>query len=142
MKNLSNHRGEGEEKGIRLLSLSIGMVRVEEHGDIPKKFIHTILSFNPIGVESVSVNIYNSEYKLRGEEPDQIRAAATLVDQQMRSIASKVPMQPATTTAVLAALNTAEQLISERTTSTSQRLEVVEKLNELDALVRNMLDSP
>ncbi|MGE3801539.1 MAG: cell division protein ZapA [Candidatus Kapaibacterium sp.] len=93
-------------------------------------------------MESVSVNIYNSEYKLRGEDPDQIRRAATLVDQQMRSVASKVPMQPATTTAVLAALNTAEQLISEQASSRARSAEIVEQLNALDLALRQMLESP
>ncbi|MCB0711339.1 MAG: cell division protein ZapA [Ignavibacteriae bacterium] len=93
-------------------------------------------------MESVSVNIYNSEYKLRGEDPDQIRRAATLVDQQMRSVASKVPMQPATTTAVLAALNTAEQLISEQTIAQVRSAEIVEQLNALDLALRQMLETP
>ena len=93
-------------------------------------------------MESVSVNIYNSEYKLRGEDPDQIRRAATLVDQQMRSVVSKVPMQPATTTAVLAALNTAEQLISEQTIAQVRSAEIVEQLNALDLALRQMLETP
>lgn len=92
-------------------------------------------------MESVSVNIYNSEYKLRGEDPDQIRRAATFVDQQMRSVASKVPMQPATTTAVLAALNTAEELMSEQTRARTWGEDVIARLNELDDELKRLLDS-
>ncbi len=92
-------------------------------------------------MESVSVNIYNSEYKLRGEDPDQIRRAATFVDQQMRSVASRVPMQPATTTAVLAALNTAEELMSEQAKARTWGADVVMRLNELDDALKQLLDS-
>ena len=92
-------------------------------------------------MESVSVNIYNSEYKLRGDDPEQIRSAATLVDQKMRSVASRVPMQPATTTAVLAALNTAEELISAKADADAWAIDMIERLNRLEENLNSLISS-
>ena len=46
-------------------------------------------------METVNVTIYNSEYKLRGDDIEAIHRAASYVDQQMKGVASKAPMQPA-----------------------------------------------
>ncbi|MCE2503190.1 MAG: cell division protein ZapA [Chlorobi bacterium] len=91
-------------------------------------------------MESLSVNIYNSEYKLRGDNPEKIKEAAAIVDQQMKFVASKVPMQPTTTTAVLAALNTAEQFLAEQSRSGKLISDVVERLNQLDQSLHELID--
>ena len=91
-------------------------------------------------MESISVNIYNSEYKLRGDDPEKIKNAAGIVDEQMRFVASKAPMQPAATTAVLAALNTAEQLLAEQTRSESFVLDMVDRLDQFDQALIELID--
>jgi cell division protein ZapA len=59
----------------------------------------------------VSVNIYNSEYVVRANEPsDYIEMLATLVDRKMRQIGQRNPNMPVSKVAVLTALNLADEL--------------------------------
>lgn len=90
--------------------------------------------------ETVAVKIYNTEYKLRGDDSDRIRAAAAIVDEQMRFVAGKAPMQPAATTAVLAALNTAEQLLSEQDRGHARSNDIVLRIDALTDSLRQVLE--
>lgn len=90
--------------------------------------------------ETVAVKIFNTEYKLRGDDSDRIREAAAIVDQQMRFVAGKAPMQPAATTAVLAALNTAEQFLTEQDRGREQSSEIVARIDALTDSLRQALD--
>ncbi|WP_227765757.1 cell division protein ZapA [Zhaonella formicivorans] len=59
----------------------------------------------------VSVNIYNSEYVVRANEPsDYIEMLAALVDRKMRQIGQRNPNMPVSKVAVLTALNLADEL--------------------------------
>ena len=89
-------------------------------------------------METINVTIYNSEYKLRGDDVAAIRHAASLVDEQMKLVAKKAPMQPATTTAVLAALNTAEQLMVEQERSVEAQNRLVERLDRLSGALEEL----
>lgn len=90
--------------------------------------------------ETVTVKIFNTEYKLRGDDSDRIREAATIVDQQMRFVAGKAPMQPAATTAVLAALNTAEQLLSEQDRGRERSGDIVARIDSLAETLRQAIE--
>lgn len=92
-------------------------------------------------METVSVSIYNSEYKLRGDDADAIRRAASLVDEQMKLVASKAPMQPATTNAVIASLNMAERIIAEEKAELNRSDEVITRLNDLNRRLSELADS-
>ena len=89
----------------------------------------------------MTVKIFNTEYKLRGDDAERIRKAASIVDGQMQFVATKAPMQPAATTAVLAALNTAEHLLSEQDRSKERAMDVVASLDSLNNSLRELLDS-
>ncbi len=89
-------------------------------------------------METINVTIYNSEYNLRGDDVAAIRHAASLVDEQMKLVAKKAPMQPATTTAVLAALNTAEQLMVEQERSVEAQNRLVERLDRLSGALEEL----
>ena len=93
-----------------------------------------------MSAETVNVTIYNSEYKLRGEDPDKIRRAAAIIDDQMKRVASKAPMQPAATTAVLAALNTADELLTEQAASRERIAEYLDRLDQLDRRLQSLAD--
>ena len=92
-------------------------------------------------METVSVNIYNSEYKLRGDDADAIRRAASLVDEQMKLVASKAPMQPATTNAVIASLNMAERIIADEKAELTRSDEMIARLNDLNRRLGELADS-
>lgn len=91
-------------------------------------------------METVTVTIYNSEYKLRGDDSDAVRRTAAYVDQQMKSVAAKAPMQPATTTAVLAALNTAEELMAAREGRHRQSVDLVTRIDDLNRRLSELAD--
>ena len=91
--------------------------------------------------DTVAVKIFNTEYKLRGDDSARIREAAAIVDQQMRYVAGKAPMQPAATTAVLAALNTAEQLLSEQDRGRERGNDVIARLDALTDSLREAIES-
>ena len=90
--------------------------------------------------ETVAVKIFNTEYKLRGDDADRIRRAASIVDEQMQFVASKAPMQPAATTAVLAALNTAEQLLAEQDRSRERGTDIVAHIDSLNNSLRELAE--
>jgi len=91
--------------------------------------------------ETVTVKIFNTEYKLRGDDESRIRRAASIVDEQMQYVSAKAPMQPAATTAVLAALNTAEQLLAEQNRGQERSLDIVSQIDLLDRSLRELIDS-
>lgn len=64
----------------------------------------------PANENSISVDIYDQTYNLRGEDTDYIRRLAELVDSKMRAVASHGKTVDSLRVAVLAALNIADEL--------------------------------
>jgi cell division protein ZapA len=58
----------------------------------------------------VTVEIYDQIYHLSGQDPEQIRRLAELVDARMRSVAAQGKTVDSLRVAVLAALNLADEL--------------------------------
>ena len=90
--------------------------------------------------ETITVQIHGSEYILRGEDAARVREVAEMVNEQMRFVASKAPTQTSTTIAVLAALNTAELLKSERERSQRESTELIRRIDALTSSLREILD--
>lgn len=61
---------------------------------------------------SISVDIYDQTYRLRGEDTEYLRRLAELVDSRMRAVASHGKTVDSLRVAVLAALNIADELMS------------------------------
>lgn len=59
---------------------------------------------------SISVDIYDQTYHLRGEDTEYIRRLAEIVDSKMRAVASHGKTVDSLRVAVLAALNIADEL--------------------------------
>jgi cell division protein ZapA len=66
------------------------------------------------GAESVSVEIYDQIYHLRGTDADHINRLADLVDAKMRAVAAQGSTVDSLRVAVLAALNIADELLALR----------------------------
>jgi cell division protein ZapA len=64
--------------------------------------------------ESVSVEIYDQIYHLRGTDPAYIQRLATIVDAKMRAVSSHGGTVDSLRVAVLAALNIADELATLR----------------------------
>src|SRR6201993_1601046 len=64
----------------------------------------------PANDNSISVDIYDQTYRLRGDDTEYIRRLAELVDSKMRAVASHGKTVDSLRVAVLAALNIADEL--------------------------------
>jgi len=61
---------------------------------------------------SISVDIYDQTYHLRGQDTDYIRHLADIVDVKMRAVASHGKTVDSLRVAVLASLNIADELVT------------------------------
>jgi cell division protein ZapA len=91
----------------------------------------------------ISVTIYDQEYRMRGQlDPEYIRMLARFVDEKMRSIATRTHTVDSLRTAILAALNIADeyhQLLAKCDTASQQLEQKVDECNQvLDRLLRLM----
>ena len=65
-------------------------------------------------VQSISVDIYDQIYNLRGTDPEHIEKLAALVDAKMRAVSAQGSTVDSLRVAVLAALNITDELFSMR----------------------------
>lgn len=61
-------------------------------------------------METVKVHIFDTEYSLKGDDPELIRKCASVVDQTMRDLSRGRSDRSPVALAVIAALNLAEEL--------------------------------
>jgi cell division protein ZapA len=87
--------------------------------------------------QSVSVDIYDQVYNLRGVNPNHIHALADLVDSKMRAVSSHGATVDSLRVAVLAALNIADELIELR----KRHQEFTDSLDQAQNSVRHRADS-
>lgn len=93
--------------------------------------------------DGIQVLIYDQQYNMRGElDPEYIRMLARFVDERMRSIAARGQTVDSLRTAILAALNIADdyhRLLASHEAATRQVDQKVGKCNEvLDRLLELM----
>lgn len=85
--------------------------------------------------DSIRVTIYDQEYKMRGQlDPDYIRRLAEFVDGKMRSVAARTQTVDSLRTAVLAALNIADeyhQLLARQEASAQQIDRRIDECNQV-----------
>ena len=89
--------------------------------------------------ETITVLIHGSESKLRGDNAGRIRDAAEVVNEQMKYVAGKAPTQPTATIAVLAALNTAESLMTEQDRRKREAVDLIRRIDELNESLESLL---
>lgn len=65
--------------------------------------------------ESITVNIYDNAYQLRGTDPAHIQKIADIVDSKMRAVAQRGTTVDSLRVAVLAALNIADEMLTMQT---------------------------
>jgi cell division protein ZapA len=68
----------------------------------------------PVASQSISVDIYDQIYNLRGTDPAYIERLAAIVDSKMRAVSALGNTVDSLRVAVLAALNIADELCSAR----------------------------
>jgi len=90
--------------------------------------------------ETISVQIHGSEYKLRGDDAALVHNAAGMVNEQMKYVAGRAPTQPLSTVAVLAALNTAELLLTEQERSRREAVDLVRRIDSLAGSLQELID--
>jgi cell division protein ZapA (FtsZ GTPase activity inhibitor) len=89
--------------------------------------------------ETITVQIHGSEYKLRGDDAGRVQEAASMINEQMRYVSSKAPTQPMATIAILAALNTAELLMTEQDRAHREAYEIARRIDSLSTSVEELL---
>lgn len=83
-------------------------------------------------MNSVRVEIYGSEYRIRGEaDPEDIQEIAHYVDSKMREVDSETGIGSSLKVAILAALNIAGELFRERDDRNRLLAHVQERAEEL-----------
>ena len=86
----------------------------------------------PDEMNSVKVEIYGSEYRIRGDaDPDSIKEIAHYVDSKMREVTSETSLGSSLKVAILAALNIAGELFRERDDRNKLLVHVEERSEEL-----------
>jgi len=86
---------------------------------------------------SVSVDIYDQVYRLRGVDPEHIEQLASIVDAKMRAVSSHGSTVDSLRVAVLAALNIADELVEMRRLHT----ELLGSLDRTQSSVRSRAGS-
>jgi cell division protein ZapA len=82
--------------------------------------------------KSVTVEIYDQPYHLRGQDPAYIERLATLVDGKMRAVAAQGTTVDSLRVAVLAAINIADEL----TTLQSRYRALTGSVNQAESTLR------
>lgn len=94
------------------------------------------------GTTSIDVEIFGSVYHVRGEQdPHYLRRLAEVVDGKMREISRHVPVVDSGKIAILAALNLADELLQCNNQQEGERVEMMEKVEELTGLLTEALDT-
>lgn len=84
------------------------------------------------GITTVEVDIFGATYTVRGEQGrEYLERTAEIVDSRMREIAQHVPTVDTAKIAILAALNLADELLQKNQQQEGERVEIMEKVNEL-----------
>jgi cell division protein ZapA len=87
--------------------------------------------------DSVSVEIFGHEYKIKGEgDPDRIAEVARYVDKKMKEVAKGAPVGSLARIGILAALNIADELFTER----SDKQRIVEGVESASRRMRRKLE--
>jgi cell division protein ZapA len=92
---------------------------------------------------SVSVDIYDQTYHLRGPNPEYIQKLASMVDSKMRAVAAHGNTADSLRVAVLAAINVADELarLEESYRALSDHLNQTENLRTRANSLSGLLDS-
>ena len=94
------------------------------------------------GTTSIDVEIFGAVYHVRGEQdPEYLRRLAEVVDGKMRDISRHVPVVDSGKIAILAALNLADELLQCNNQQEGERVEMMEKVEELTGLLTEALDT-
>ncbi len=94
------------------------------------------------GTTSIDVEIFGSVYHVRGEQdPEYLQRLAEVVDGKMREISRHVPVVDSGKIAILAALNLADELLQCNNQQQGERVDMMEKVEELTGLLTEALDT-
>ena len=94
------------------------------------------------GTTSIDVEIFGGVYHVRGEQdPEYLRRLAEVVDGKMREISHHVPVVDSGKIAILAALNLADELLQCNNQQEGERVEMMEKVEELTGVLTEALNA-
>lgn len=92
--------------------------------------------------DGIRVSIYDQEYHMRGQlDPDYIRMLARFVDEKMRIIAARTQNVDSLRTAVLAALNIADDYHRLQASQQATVRQLDQKVGECNQVLDQILDA-
>ncbi|MCP3957053.1 MAG: cell division protein ZapA [bacterium] len=95
----------------------------------------------PKGTTSLDVEIFGSVYHVRGKQnPEYLLELAEVVDGKMREISHHVGVVDSGKIAILAALNLADELLQCNDQQEGERVEMMEKVEELTGVLNEALN--
>lgn len=91
---------------------------------------------------TIDVEIFGNVYHVRGEQDrEYLQKLAAVVDGKMREISDHVPVVDSGKIAILAALNLADELLQCNNQQDEERVEIMEKVEELTAVLTDALNA-
>ena len=94
------------------------------------------------GSTTIDVDIFGSTYTVRGEQDrGHLERTAELVDRKMREISQQVSTVDTAKIAILAALNLADELLQQNQQQEGERVEIMEKVNQLTGELSSALEA-
>ncbi len=93
------------------------------------------------GMDTVTVSIFGESYTVKaGPDPDYITEVARFVDGKMRDIAAGGKIVTTSKIAILAALNIADELMSDRRDRETREAEQAAKIEKLVAVLKKAVE--
>ncbi len=89
---------------------------------------------------SIRVEIYDQSYNLRGSDPEYIQKLAEYVDSKMRAVALHSNTVDSLRVAVLAAINIADELLTERTKVVTTATHYTDRALRMEHALETALD--
>ncbi len=90
-------------------------------------------------IKTFKVNIAGKEYNLKGENETILISAAEMVEQKINDLKMQYQGEPISTISILAALNIAEQLFSNKSQFESEKEYFLNELNKMADFLNNNL---
>ena len=93
----------------------------------------------PASDNSITVDIYDQTYNLRGQDVEYIRRLAEMVDGKMRAVAAHGKTVDSLRVAVLAALNLADEIFRHRQARDDRASHILDRAGRIERLVDEAL---
>jgi cell division protein ZapA (FtsZ GTPase activity inhibitor) len=90
-------------------------------------------------LKSIRVRIYGSDYPLKVDDENLSHQSAEYIDKMMWDLHTKLPDQPASTLAILSALNISESMVHEQQSTNDHLQKLGSEINKISNFLDDIL---